>query len=98
MIPQTAVDCNARPGDLPQLAGEVGQSFGDFELLGAHCLAAPAADAGGGPLLLRQGFHRHGGDKAAAGEGVLVVEGQQLFSCITALPDDQRQDGSRDEL
>ena len=48
MIPQTAVDCNARPGDLPQLAGEVGQSFGDFELLGAHCLAAPAADAGGG--------------------------------------------------
>ena len=48
MIPQTAVDCNARPGDLPQLAGEVGQSFRDFELLGhtASQLRQPMQAAG----------------------------------------------------
>ena len=56
-----------------ELGGKVGHGLGNFQLLGTDLLAAAAADAGAGPLVLGDGGQGHGGQEAAAGEGVLVI-------------------------
>ncbi|CAN4024638.1 HTH-type dhaKLM operon transcriptional activator dhaS, partial [Dysosmobacter welbionis] len=56
---------------------KVGHGLGDLQLLRTDRLAAAAADAGAGPLVLRQSREGHGGQEAAAGEGMLVVQRQQ---------------------
>ena len=60
-----------------QLLSEVRQGLRDLDLLGTDRLAAPAADAGAGVLLLRHRHQHHGRNEAAAGEVVLIVEFQQ---------------------
>ena len=60
-----------------QSGGKVGHGLGDLQLLGADRLAAAAAQTGTGPLVLGQRGQGHGGDEAAAGEGMLVVQRQQ---------------------
>ena len=57
-----------------QPVGKVAHDFGDLDLLGAYLLAAPAADAGFGLLVRRQGAKGHGGNKAAACESMLIVK------------------------
>ena len=60
--------CFLRPVGRHKLRAEVLHGLGDLDLLRADLLAAPAANAGGGFLVLRQAHHRHRRDKAAAGE------------------------------
>ena len=62
---------------LSQLWGKISHSVGNFDLLGAARLAAPAAEAGSGAFSLRKGRQRHWRDKAPLCKAMLIVQGQR---------------------
>ena len=64
---------------LSKLCRKVRQYLGNLDLLRADLFAAAALQAGLGLLVSRQSAQGHGRDEPAAGVGMLVIQGKQVW-------------------